>query len=146
MKRSRMILFVLGLIIGLAVTLTIAVNSGLTKEAVASGIRSFDSKQTGSMGSGDAVVELKPTLKNNWLILKFSINTHSVRLNRYDLKDITTLEYKGNVLKPIKAGRIGGHHSSGTIVFDVAEDIGSFTIRIQGIPRVNERIYKWNAG
>lgn len=70
----------------------------------------------------------------------------SVRLSQFDLKDITTLEYEGKIRKPIKSGRIGGHHSSGAIVFDAEEDISSFTIRIKGIPRVNERIYEWNAG
>jgi hypothetical protein len=91
------------------------------------------------------VVELTPaTVDKERLILKFNINTHSVGLSGYDLKQITTLEYKGKELKPVKASRVGGHHSSGTIEFETGEEIGSFIIRIKGIPRVEERVFEWN--
>jgi hypothetical protein len=147
MKRSKIILFALGLIIGIAVTLVITVNSiGLPEEASATNMRFFDSKNTGSMGNGDALVELTPKIDNSKLIVHFLINTHSVKLGRFNLKEITTLEYGNTVRKPIKASRIGGHHSSGTIVFDAEEDMSSFTIKVRGIPRVNERVYEWSVG
>ena len=105
----------------------------------------FDSMSTGSLGSGDALLVLTPaTIDKERLVLKFEVNTHSVRLNEFDLKQITTLEYKGKKLKPVKASRMGGHHSSGTIEFKTGEKIGSFVIRINGIPRVKERVFKWN--
>jgi hypothetical protein len=116
-----------------------------TENTVQTRTLSFEAKTTGSLGSGDAVVELTPaTVDKERLILKFNINTHSVGLSGYDLKQITTLEYKGKELKPVKASRVGGHHSSGTIEFETGEEIGSFIIRIKGIPRVEERVFEWN--
>jgi hypothetical protein len=108
---------------------------------------SFNPQTTGSLGDGDAVVELKPQMiDQNRLLVKFSINTHSVSLAGYDLKEMATLEYGDNVLKPVKASRVGGHHSSGKIEFNINEDIDRFTIRINGIPDVEERIYQWDVG
>jgi hypothetical protein len=115
-----------------------------TTEAMASGTRTLDSKTTGSMDSGDALVELTPKFDKNWLIVKFSIDTHSVRLNGIDMKAMTTLEYGDKVLKPVKASRVGGHHASGKIVFNIGEDIDSFTIRIKGIPKIEDRVYEWS--
>jgi DNA polymerase III epsilon subunit-like protein len=109
---------------------------------------SFDTKTTGSMESGDALVELTPVIVNGRRIeVKFKINTHSVKLSQFDLEQITTLKYSGKVLKPVKASSIGGHHSTGTIVFDTEkENISNFTIRIKGIPSVEDRVYEWKVG
>ncbi len=124
---------------------------GMTAEARAkehqkqTGTLIFDSKSTGSTGYGDALIELTPRLRDkNSLVVNFRINTHSVSLRRYDLKEITTLEYGGKVIKPVKASRIGGHHSSGTIQFDTGGVVSSFTIRIKGLPKIEERVYEWN--
>lgn len=106
---------------------------------------SFDTITTGSTGSGDALIELTPAvIEKDRLVVEFRINTHSVKLSQYDLREITTLEYDGKVLRPVKAGRIGGHHSSGSIVFDTDGTLNSFTIRIKGIPRNGDRVYVWN--
>lgn len=111
------------------------------------GTRSFEPKATGSMGSGDAVVELTPRLTgNNWLEVSFSINTHSVSLSNIDFMEIATLEHGGRVLRPVKAGRVGGHHSSGKIVFNIGEKISNFRVIIKGIPNIQERVYEWNDG
>jgi hypothetical protein len=108
---------------------------------------SFIAKSTGSLESGDTVIELKPeVISDGKLELKFSINTHSVNLGKIDLNELTTLEYNNKTLHPVKASRIGSHHSSGTIIFDTDEDIESFTVKINGIPNIKERIYKWNVG
>jgi hypothetical protein len=155
MKLERIFVAFMAFFIGLAFVYLFAKNTdngvNVTAEALANEnlmqtrAVTFDSKSTGSMGSGDALVELTPaTVGRERLILKFIINTHSVRLNGFDLKQITTLEYKGKELKPVKASRIGGHHSSGTIEFTTGEEIGSFIIRIKGIPRVEERVFEWN--
>jgi hypothetical protein len=100
------------------------------------------------MGSGDAVIELTPgPVYENLLAVNFSINTHSVSLSGFDLKEITVLEHEEHVFKPVKASRIGGHHSSGVIVFDVGDKVGNkdgFRIRLRGIPNVQERVYEWS--
>ncbi len=129
-------------------------NAGVTLEASAeknldqAAEQTFGPKTTGSMGSGDAVIELTPgPVYNNLLAVNFSINSHSVSLNRFDLKEITVLEHEEHVFKPVEASRIGGHHSSGVIVFDVGDKIGNkdgFRIRLRGIPNVQERVYEWS--
>jgi hypothetical protein len=106
----------------------------------------LEPKSTGSMGPGDAVIELAPELGNNSIVLKFRINTHSVRLSGFNLKEITTLEYGGAVFKPVSASRIGGHHASGTIKFRLDAEADGFTVKIRSIPAIEERVYTWNTG
>jgi hypothetical protein len=153
----KILTFVVALFFGVVLVFAIAKLSGnevdVTVKALAAeykeqnGTQSFESKATGSMGDGDAVLELTPKMINrNRLLVKFSVNTHSVSLSGYDLKEMATLEYNNKVLKPVKASRIGGHHSSGTVLFEVDEDISSFTIKIKGMPGIEERIYEWSVG
>jgi hypothetical protein len=122
----------------------IPIRTGNTKGQVAdkSGFKSIDS---GSTGMGDVSVELTPLgINNNQLSIKISVNTHSVSLGQFDLKEITTLEYNGKSIKPISAPNLGGHHSNGELVFEVGEQVNSFTIRIKGIPKVDERVFEWS--
>ncbi len=138
---SFLYLFVKNTDTGINVTTEALANENLMQTKVVT----FDSISTGSLGSGDALLELTPvTIDKEKLVVNFKVNTHSVRLNEFDLKQITTLEYKGKKLKPVRASRMGGHHSSGTIEFKTGEEIGSFLIRIKGIPRVDERVFEWN--
>lgn len=108
----------------------------------------YDPKTTGSMAPGDAVIELSPRRVNkNILEVTFSINTHSVGLSEFNLKEITVLEHEKHVFHPVKASGIGGHHSEGVIVFDVGDKVGnkdSIRIKLHGIPRLYERIYDWD--
>ncbi len=154
MKLEKMFVLFMTFFIGVAFIYMFARNTNngvnVTTEALASEnlmqtrAVTFNSISTGSLGSGDALLVLTPaTIDKERLVLKFEVNTHSVRLNEFDLKQITTLEYKGKKLKPVRAGRMGGHHSSGTIEFKTGEEIGSFIIRIKGIPRVKERVFEW---
>lgn len=107
-----------------------------------SGFKSIDS---GSTGAGDVSIELTPLgVSNNQLKIEISTNTHSVSLGQFDLKEITTLEYNGKSIKPVSAPNLGGHHSSGELVFEVREEIDSFIIKIKGIPKVEERVFEWS--
>lgn len=155
MKLEKIFILFMTFFIGVAFIYMFAKNTdngvSVTTEALASEnlmqtrAVTFNSISTGSLRSGDTLLVLTPaTIDKERLVLKFEVNTHSVRLNGFDLKQITTLEYKGKKLKPVKASRMGGHHSSGTIEFKTGEEIGSFLIRIKGIPRVKERVFEWN--
>jgi hypothetical protein len=159
MKTREITLFVSAVLIGIVVVFIFAKisgqGSGVTAESFSkeagtiegkfSNMLTFDTKSTGSMGSGDAVVELTPQIKDgNKLIVHFKANTHSVSLGNLDLLEITTLEYEGKILKPVKADRIGGHHSTSVIVFDVGKEIKNFKIKLYGIPNIQERVYEWN--
>lgn len=105
---------------------------------------SFKTISSGSTDSGDVSIELTPqNIENRKLNVEIAANTHSVDLSQFDLKKITTLEHNGKIIKPISAPVLNGHHSSGMVVFDVEEEINSFTIKIKGIPKIEERIFKW---
>ena len=104
----------------------------------------FSSKSTGAMAGEDAVIELTPELTDeNTLVVRFSVNTHSVELSSYDLMQAVTLEYDGKKLKPAKSDRLRGHHSFGKLVFNIDAKPDKFKIIIEGIPAVKQRIYEW---
>lgn len=106
---------------------------------------SFKLISSGSTGPGEVAIDLKPhKVSNGQLQVDIGVNTHSVSLEEFDLKEITTFEFNGKSIKPISAPSLTGHHNSGTLVFDVGENIESFTIKIIGIPKVEERVFTWN--
>ena len=99
---------------------------------------------TGSTEAGDVSIELTPEeVKDGQLAVDISVNTHSVSLSDYDLKQITTLEYDAKIIFPSSAPSMAGHHVSGQLTFDVNREISAFTIRIRGIPSVEERVFSW---
>jgi len=105
---------------------------------------SLKSVSTGSTNSGDALIELTPhKVVNGKLVVDASFSTHSVTLSAFDLKQITTLEYDGKVIQPSSALLLSGHHNNGEIVFDVDKDLTTFTIKIKGIPNIEDRVFEW---
>lgn len=105
----------------------------------------LNSINTGTTDDGDVSIELTPKkVVNGVLTVKVSINTHSVELNDFDLKEITTLEFNGISINPTSAPSLGGHHVSGDIIFNIEKDISIFTIKIKGIPKIEERVFTWN--
>ena len=108
-------------------------------------ISGFETISTGSTQSEDVLIELTPHgVENDKLNVDFSANTHSVDLSQFDLMQITTLEYNGNVLKPTSTPSLSGHHDSGTLIFDTGKELKSFKIVIKDIPDIKERIFEWN--
>lgn len=104
----------------------------------------FKTITSGSTNPGDVSIELTPkNRENNKLNVEIAANTHSVDLSQFDLKERTTLEYKGKLIKPVTAPALNGHHSSGMVVFDLEEEVNSFTIMVKGVPKIEERIFKW---
>jgi|SRR3989344_5125095 len=108
------------------------------------GRTSFSPILTGTTDSGDVAIELTPDgITDGKLTLNIAVNTHSVELTQFNLQEITTLEYDGQKVKPSSIPTLSGHHSTGTMQFTVDKEISSFTITITGIPKVEERIYRW---
>jgi hypothetical protein len=98
----------------------------------------------GSMGPGDAVIELKPDkYKDGKLVVKYYANTHSVSLGNYNLLESTSLKIGDKYFRPVDADGLYGHHPKGRITFLLDELPDSFTIVIRGIPAVDERVYEW---
>ena len=99
---------------------------------------------TGTTGEGDVSIELTPlSFDNGRLIVAFAANTHSVALDNFDLKQITTLEYADKIIKPSSAPSMSGHHVTGQLAFDVGDAMNGFTIKIYGIPKAEKRIFEW---
>ncbi|MEK6892531.1 MAG: hypothetical protein AABX25_05070 [Nanoarchaeota archaeon] len=104
----------------------------------------FQMITSGSTDPGGAQIDLIPKgVENGQLKVDFAINTHSVDLSQYDLTKIITLEFNGKKINPISAPKLQGHHNSGTIVFDVGQNLTRFKITIVEIPNVQERIFEW---
>lgn len=118
---------------------------GCSNNLTTNEITNYEPKSTGSTESGDVLMELTPlNIKENKLNVKIDVNTHTVELSQFDLKQLTTLEYNGKLINPIEAPNLKGHHSSGVLVFDVDNKIEEFTIRIKEIPITGDRIFEWN--
>ena len=107
-------------------------------------VSGFKTISTGTTDPGDVSVDLTPRgLVNGQFQVDFEINTHSVDLSQFDLRKITVLEYDGKKINPMSAPKLEGHHSSGALTFNVAEDLTGFKITIKGIPKVDERVFEW---
>jgi hypothetical protein len=150
MKFEKITLFMLSVLLGVAGVLALSIIPGFWKDnpsdafARVSDQEKFSTKSTGSLEDGDVEIELTPSIDGSRLTVKVGMDTHSVNLGDFDLAEITTLEYGGKTIKPVKAKKPRGHHSYGNIVFDVGEELSSFKIRIKGIPRMQERVYEWD--
>jgi len=104
----------------------------------------FGTILTGTTETGDVEIGLTPVSKTgNELTFSISINTHSVDLTPYNLKEITTLKYNGKEIRPKSAPVLGGHHISGALTFDVQGDIEDFSVTIKGIPQVEKRVFNF---
>ncbi len=129
---------------GLAAGLLYSKSAGKGEELPNAAEESYSPIITGTTGQGDVAIELTPKQFNGKkLEVAISANTHSVNLDVFDLKQLTTLEYDGKAIRPETAPQLGGHHSSGVLVFGVNEPVDRFTIKIKGIPAVDERVFKW---
>jgi hypothetical protein len=139
------IFFIVGLVALLVLTGCSSNNPEPTTEnLVQAKPQIFETKSTGSTGMGDVLVELTShRVTNGQLEVDIAVNTHSVNLAQFDLKEITTLEFNEQTQKPISAPTLAGHHASGTLIFETGEYIDSFTIKIEGIPKIEERIFAW---
>ena len=99
---------------------------------------------TGTTEDGDASIELTPlSFDNGRLIVALAANTHSVALDKFDLNKITTLEYANKIIKPSSVPSMSGHHVNGQLAFDVGDAMNGFTIKIDGIPKAEKRIFEW---
>ncbi|PIN73684.1 hypothetical protein COV20_05685 [Candidatus Woesearchaeota archaeon CG10_big_fil_rev_8_21_14_0_10_45_16] len=108
------------------------------------GAKGFETKSTGTTAMGDVAIQLSPHGVNDGKMkVDVSIDTHSVELGDFDLKEITTLHIAGKKFKPVEASGLSGHHASGMMVFDINVDPDEFTIVIEGIPEQHERRYVW---
>lgn len=75
------------------------------------------------------------------------LDTHSVALDGYDLKNLTALrDDTGKDYLPIGAeNKGGGHHRETTLIFpQVSREAKRLEIVIKDVARVKERTFRWN--
>ena len=148
MKRTQsmyagMALIIAGLLYVMIVSLGDDAGTG-SPEADQGTVEEMQAVSSGSTGQGDVSIMLKPKqITPESLVVEFSAATHSVDLSRFDLKKITTLEADGAVMLPSSAPLLRGHHVSGDLVFAATRKMEGFTIKIKGIPQVEERVFAW---
>jgi len=108
------------------------------------GSQAFNTIDSGNTDTGSVEIALTPhEVKDGKMAVDIATNTHSVTMSQFDLTKITTLEYDGKIIHPSSVPQMEGHHIGGTIVFDVDSQPSTFTIRITGIPSVQERVFSW---
>ncbi len=118
---------------------------GATSQVAGPSAGKLKTVTSGSTDSGDVSIDLTPhaSIEAGKLVVDIAVNTHSVDLTRYDLRSLTALEVGAASLRPVAALKLQGHHSSGTLVFETGTMPQAFTIRIRGIPAVEERVFSW---
>jgi len=113
-------------------------NAGFLKEG------EYPTFVTGEMEPGNIRLELKPEgFENGALNIRFFASAHDLVLDSYDFTRMTTLEYKGRKIKPDHADTIKGHHGSGLMTFQVGEELGEFSVTVEGLPKEEFRVFKW---
>lgn len=99
------------------------------------------------------------TIKATWLAgetvptFDIALDTHSVALDGYDLRELAVLRADGHEVSPASwEAPAGGHHRSGTLVFPATDTDGTPLITpqtrlvelvLRGIGDVPERVLTW---
>jgi len=83
--------------------------------------------------SGEVSFQLTPRIEGGRLIVNVHSDTHSGDLAEIDLTKAFTLEVDGKSLKPVATKPLGGHHSDGSVAFDVGSAPKTFTLTISGV-------------
>lgn len=152
MKTSNLILYGFFIvIIGFMIYSTITIlgkdnpqaNAPQNLQAVQGQDQQYRTITTGTTESGDVEIALTPQWREGKLYINMAVNTHSVDLSQFDLRQITTLKYDNKEIKSAKAPSLSGHHSNSMLVFDVAEQPNTFTVVMRNIPVMSERVFQW---
>ena len=107
------------------------------------GYSGFAPVLTGTTGEGDVEISLTPVVDGSVIKIQIAANTHSVDLSQFDLMKIIKLVYENKKISPVSAPKLSGHHANGELVFNLEKEINSFAVTIEGIPKINERLFKW---
>ncbi len=106
--------------------------------------RAGDGAYATKTSEGEVTIKLTPQkVQNGKFDIDLVVDTHSVALDTLNLKELITLEYNGQTAQPTSAPSLSGHHASGTLVFDVLQEITTFKILITGVPDVQVREIVW---
>ena len=122
--------------------------SGLLAVSHAPGATSSRAVQTDSGGGVTVKVTLLDSTGNGDLRFQVVLDTHSVNLDRYDLKKLAVLRDdagKDHLPKTVE-GKGSGHHRQSTLVFaKMANSTKRVELVIKEIAGVKERIFRWES-
>jgi len=119
-------------------------NALLERTAASTEAAIIDTWDTAS-SSGEVMVDLTPKdYEEGKLFVEIGVNTHTVNnLDSYDLKEITSLNYRDDVYFPLQALSLSGHHNNGQLVFEIPEKPDHFTILIEDLHDPGNREFSW---
>ena len=146
MKSDYIVYGILAIVFGIVIytIYSLTAGSAAIPEETKNLNTAFATVTSGNTETGSVQIDLTPVgYQNGQLKVDIAVNTHSVELSQYGLAKITILEYDGKRINPISVPSLSGHHSSGTLIFNVDKDIKAFKITISGIPGIQERVFEW---
>lgn len=103
-----------------------------------------------STGGGVTIEVAWEGERNNLLVFEVVMDTHSVNLDQYNLKDLTVLRFGIGPEARAAAWESpsGGHHVEGTLTFSdsqplIAADASYLELVIRNLAGVAERVFRW---
>ena len=127
----------------LAVLLAVLLLSGCSSAATST----KPSSSVQSSSGGSVTVEAKLLgHEGDSLVFEIAMNTHSVDLDEYDLKELSVMrDDTGGEYMPIEwQAAAGGHHRSGKLAFTHADRTAkTFELVIRNIAGIEERVLRW---
>lgn len=106
------------------------------------------SGQTQSSSGGSVTLEAKLLgHQGDSLVFEIAMNTHSVNLDGYDLRQLALLRDDKDVeYRPVEwSAASGGHHRSGKLVFTHPDQsVKTLELVIRNVAGVKERILRWS--
>lgn len=70
-------------------------------------------------------------------------NTHSGDLADLDLRKVAALEAAGRTYRPVEATSLSGHHSAGSITFEIQHVPEHFAVTLTGVRNMGTLRFEW---
>ena len=126
--------------------------AGLVLTALLGAGQSFGATVPGATrtdSGGGVTVKVTPLDSKTRGDLRFQVvlDTHSVDLDAYDLKNLTVLrDGAANIYHPTGVESKGsGHHRQATVTFaELTSNVKRIELVIKGIAGVHERVFRWD--
>lgn len=133
---------------------TLALSAGIIYKTVISGKVSSSKEVSSSkdenkyekkLSNGTITISLQPVqVTDDTVKFKLAMNTHSVSLEKLDLKKIISLETNNIEIHPVEVPSFTFHHGNGIIIFKLKNPLKKIKVIIRDVPDVSERIFKWS--
>jgi hypothetical protein len=115
----------------------------LYASAVAGAQPAWSSNPTRS-NEGEVQFTLTPRdVKGGTFRVDIVVTTHSGDLGSLDLRAATELRVAGQILRPVKAPALRGHHATGRLEFALARIPDAFEIVIRGVRTQGDVTFRW---